>query len=33
MSLLNYFSRAKTNDGLLDPTSPLSEMVPSSVND
>jgi len=30
MSLLKYFSRVKTKDGLPDPTGPLSEMVPST---
>ena len=30
MSLLKYFSLVKTKDGLLDPTGPLSEVVPST---
>ena len=31
MSLLKYFSRVKTKDGLPDPTGPLSKVVPSTL--
>ena len=33
MSLLKYFNRVKNKDSLLDPTGPLSEMVPSTSID
>ena len=33
MSLMKYFSREKTKDGLPDPSGPLNEAVPSSIEE